>query len=51
MIVKEEDCGTSEGVTVEAFIDDKDGTVIEGLITFLLVYLPLYISVSVLFAD
>ena len=31
MIVKEEDCGTSEGVTVEAFIDDKDGTVIEGL--------------------
>ena len=31
MIVKEEDCGTMEGVVVEAFIDDKDGTVVESL--------------------
>ena len=31
MIVKEDDCGTSDGVTVEAFIDDKDGTIIESL--------------------
>ena len=31
MIVKEEDCKTSEGVVVEAFIDDKDGSIIEDL--------------------
>ncbi|MCM1370621.1 MAG: DNA-directed RNA polymerase subunit beta' [Clostridium sp.] len=31
IIVKEEDCGTEQGVTVEAFINDKDGTVIESL--------------------
>ena len=31
MIVKEDDCGTSEGVIVEAFIDDKNNTVVESL--------------------
>ena len=31
VIVKEEDCGTDFGVTVEAFINEKDGTVIETL--------------------
>ena len=31
VIVKEEDCGTDFGVTVAAFINEKDGTVIEGL--------------------
>ncbi|HPE15109.1 MAG TPA: DNA-directed RNA polymerase subunit beta' [Bacilli bacterium] len=31
IIVKEEDCGTEFGVMVEAFINEKDGTVIESL--------------------
>ena len=31
IIVKEEDCGTEQGVVVESFINDKDGTVIEPL--------------------
>ena len=31
VIVKEEDCGTDFGVTVQAFINEKDGTVIESL--------------------
>ena len=31
VIVKEEDCGTDFGVTVEAFINEKDNTVIENL--------------------
>ena len=31
VIVKEDDCGTDFGVTVEAFINDKDNTVIENL--------------------
>ena len=31
IIVKEEDCGTSEGVVVRAFINDKNGSVIEKL--------------------
>ena len=31
VIVKESDCGTDFGVTVSAFVNDKDGTVIEGL--------------------
>ena len=31
IIVKEDDCGTVDGVLVEAFINDKDGTVVEGL--------------------
>ena len=31
IIVKEDDCGTENGVNVEAFIDDKDGTVVESL--------------------
>ena len=31
VIVKEEDCGTESGVVVEAFINEKDGTVIESL--------------------
>ena len=31
VIVKEEDCGTEAGVMVEAFINEKDGTVIESL--------------------
>ena len=31
MIVKEEDCGTEQGVVVEDFIDDKDGSVVESV--------------------
>ena len=31
IIVKEEDCGTSEGVVVRTFINDKNGSVIEKL--------------------
>ena len=31
IIVKEDDCGTELGVTVEAFINEKDGTVVESL--------------------
>ena len=31
VVVKEEDCGTIQGVTVKAFINDKDGSVIESL--------------------
>ena len=31
VIVKEEDCGTESGVVVEAFINEKDGTIIESL--------------------
>ncbi len=31
IIVKAEDCGTDNGVLVEAFINEKDGTVIESL--------------------
>ena len=31
IIVKEEDCGTDQGVTVRAFINDKTGSVIESL--------------------
>ncbi len=31
MIVKTEDCNTSEGIVAEAFIDDKDGSLIEPL--------------------
>ena len=31
VVVKEEDCGTIQGVTVRAFINDKDGSVIESL--------------------
>ncbi len=31
VIVKEEDCGTIQGVVVEAFINDKDDSVIESL--------------------
>ena len=31
IIVKEEDCGTEEGVVVRAFINDKNGSVIEKL--------------------
>ena len=31
VIVKEDDCGTDFGVTVEAFVNDKDNTVIENL--------------------
>ena len=31
VIVREEDCGTIQGVTVKAFIDDAAGTVIESL--------------------
>ena len=31
VIVKEDDCGTEQGVVVEAFIDDKDDTVVESL--------------------
>lgn len=30
IIVKEDDCGTVQGVTVKAFINDKDGTTIES---------------------
>ncbi|MEG2322233.1 MAG: DNA-directed RNA polymerase subunit beta' [Bacilli bacterium] len=32
IIVKEDDCGTEQGVVVEAFLDDKDGTVVESLL-------------------
>lgn len=32
IIVKEDDCGTDEGVMVETFINSKDGTVIESLL-------------------
>lgn len=31
VIVKEHDCGTIQGVVVEAFINEKDGSVIESL--------------------
>ena len=31
MIVKQEDCSTEQGVLVEDFINDKDGTIIESL--------------------
>ena len=31
VIVKEEDCGTDFGVTVSKFVNEKDGTIIEGL--------------------
>jgi len=31
VIVKEDDCGTTEGVVVEQFIDEKDDTVVESL--------------------
>ena len=31
IIVKSDDCGTENGVMVEAFINDKDGTVVETL--------------------
>ena len=31
MIVKEEDCGTDQGVVVKAFVNDKTGAVIESL--------------------
>ena len=31
VIVKEDDCGTDQGILVEAFINEKDGTVIESL--------------------
>jgi len=31
VVVKEDDCGTIQGVTVRAFINDKDGSVIESL--------------------
>ena len=31
MIVKEEDCGTDQGVVVKAFINEKDGSTIETL--------------------
>ena len=31
IIVKSDDCGTDNGVSVEAFINEKDGTVIESL--------------------
>ena len=31
VVVKEEDCGTIQGVTVRAFINEKDGSVIESL--------------------
>ena len=31
VIVKEDDCGTEQGVTVEAFINENDGTVVESL--------------------
>ena len=33
IIVKQDDCGTEQGVIVEAFINEKDGTVVEPLIT------------------
>ena len=31
VVVKEDDCGTIQGVTVRAFINEKDGSVIESL--------------------
>ena len=31
VIIREEDCGTENGIIAEAFIDDKDGTVVESL--------------------
>ena len=31
IIVKEDDCGTEQGVVVEAFINEKDGTEVESL--------------------
>ena len=31
IIVKEDDCGTEQGVVVEAFINEKDGTQVESL--------------------
>ena len=31
VIVKEEDCGTEQGVIVEAFINENDGTLVESL--------------------
>ena len=31
IIVKEEDCGTDQGVLVEAFVNENDGTVVETL--------------------
>ena len=31
VIIKEDDCGTENGIIAEAFIDDKDGTVVESL--------------------
>ena len=31
IIVKEDDCGTEQGVVVEAFINENDGTVVESL--------------------
>ncbi len=33
IIVKQDDCGTEQGVIVEAFINEKDGTVVEPLLT------------------
>ena len=32
VIIREEDCGTENGIVAEAFIDDKDGTVVETLL-------------------
>ena len=31
VIIKEDDCGTENGIIAEAFVDDKDGTVVESL--------------------
>ena len=31
IIVKEEDCGTEQGVVVEAFINENDGTIVESV--------------------
>ena len=31
MIVKEDDCGTEQGVVVEAFLNENDGTLVESL--------------------
>ena len=31
IIIKEEDCGTDDGVVVTAFVDEKDNTVVESL--------------------
>ncbi|MDD3392258.1 MAG: DNA-directed RNA polymerase subunit beta' [Bacilli bacterium] len=31
IVVREDDCGTEQGVLVEAFVNEKDGTVIESL--------------------